>query len=509
MGAMGERRKGWPAAAAAILAGLSLGLSSPVLAAAAKPVPQPVTTLIAAPGAPFLGLGAFDLGALGYVVEEFIVSGTATSYKLTGEPTPDGAWTAEPADTAPYATRIVVVRPKDPKKFKGTAAVEWLNVTGGLDAGPDWTYSHREILRSGMAYVGVSAQKVGVEGGQSLGGAGMPLKKANPARYGNLVHPGDQFSFDIFSQAGEAVKHGHVLGPLKARRVLATGESQSAVFMTTYIDAIDPIAKVYDGFYVHSRFGGAPRPEAAAMRGGPNGRPGPAGVKLRADLRVPVMTLISETDLIGTGLSGFWNADQPDNAKLRIWEMPGTAHVDNYMFMVGALDNGSAPLEKIAALWKPTDALLGAKMAHPINSAPQHHYVAVAAMAALDRWVSTGKAPPKAPRMDTEPPAKAGDAPKLVADAQGNTKGGIRTPWVDAPTARLSGFGNTGGPFGFLVGTTEPFDAATLARLYPGGKAEYLKRFDASLDRAVKGGFILKADAPEIRALAAENWPAG
>lgn len=225
--------------------------------------------------------------------------------------------------------------------------------------------------------------------------------------------------------------------------------------------------------------------------------------------RVSVMTLISETDLIGTGLSGFWNADQPDNAKLRIWEMPGTAHVDNYMFMVGALDNGSAPLEKIAALWKPTDALLGAKMAHPINSAPQHHYVAVAAMAALDRWVSTGKAPPKAPRMDTEPPAKAGDAPKLVADAQGNTKGGIRTPWVDAPTARLSGFGNTGGPFGFLVGTTEPFDAATLARLYPGGKAEYLKRFDASLDRAVKGGFILKADAPEIRALAAENWPAG
>jgi hypothetical protein len=402
---------------------------------------------------------------------------------------------------------VVVVRPKDPKAFNGSVAVEWLNVTGGLDAGPDWTYSHRQILRSGMAYVGVSAQKVGVEGGQSLGGAGMPLKKQNPARYGNLVHPGDQYSFDIFSQAGEAVKTGAVMGGLKPKHVIATGESQSAVFMTTYIDAIDPIARVYDGFYVHSRFGGAPAPEFASMRGGPNARPGPTGVKLRADLRVPVMTLISETDLIGSNLSGFWTAEQPDNAKLRIWEMPGTAHVDNYMFMIGGLDNGSAPIDKIAGLWKPTDALFGAKMAHPINSAPQHHYVAVSAMAALETWVRTGKAPPKAPRMAAEPAAKAGDAPKLILDANGNTLGGIRTPWVDAPTAKLSGFGNTGGAFGFLVGTTAPYDAATLAKLYPGGKADYLKKFDASLDKSVKAGFIQAADAPEIRALAAANWP--
>ncbi|WP_372783111.1 alpha/beta hydrolase domain-containing protein [Phenylobacterium sp.] len=492
----------WAALFAVMLAGASLGLSAPAQAAVA----QPATALIAAPGSPFLGLGTFDLGALGYVVEEYIVSGTATSFKLTGEPTPDGAWTAQAAGTAPYATRIVVVRPKDAKAFNGTVAVEWLNVTGGLDAGPDWTYSHREMLRSGYAYVGVSAQKVGVEGGQSLGGAGMPLKKANPARYGTLSHPGDTFSFDIFSQAGQAVKSGKVLGPLKARHVLATGESQSAVFMTTYVDAIDPLARVYDGFYIHSRFGGAPPPEAAAMRGGPNGR-GPSGVKMRADLRVPVMTLISETDLIGSGLSGFWTARQPDNAKLRIWEMPGTAHVDNYMFFVGGFDSGSAPMDKIAPLWKPTDALFGAKMAKPINAAPQHHYVAMAAMSALESWVRTGRAPPKAARLETEAAAKAGEAPKLVPDAQGNSKGGIRTPWVDAPTARLSGFGNTGGPFGFLVGTTEPFDAATLAKLYPGGKADYLAKFDASLAQAVKAGFILKADAPEIRALAAANWP--
>ena len=504
---MGKRIWARSAAAAGLLAALGVSLAIGVAGlaqAAVKPEVKPVT----GPGSPFFGVGAFDLKALGYVEEEYIVSGTATSYRLSGEPTADGAWSAQPAGAAPYATRIVVLRPADPKAFSGTVAVEWLNVTGGLDAGPDWTYSHRQMLRSGMAYVGVSAQKVGVEGGASLGGAGMPLKKANPGRYGTLVHPGDTYSFDIFSQAGEAVKSGAVLGPLRPRHVLATGESQSAVFMTTYVDAIDPLARVYDGFYIHSRFGGAPAPESASMRGGPNAR-GPAGVKYRPNLRVPVMTLISETDLIGSGLSGYWAAQQPDNEHLRVWEMPGTAHVDNYMFFVGGFDDGRAPMDKIAPLWKPTDALFGAKMAKPINSAPQHHYVAMAALAALDRWVATGKPPAKAPRLQLNPPAKDGAAPTLALDSLGNAKGGIRTPWVDAPTARLSGFGNAGGPFGFLVGTTQPFDAGMLAKLYPGGKADYLRKFDASLTGAVRAGFILPADQAEIRALAAANWPGG
>jgi hypothetical protein len=497
---MGKQMKAWSALAAGSLA-LGLGLAGPAGAADKPQVKAPP-----AAGSPFFSVGAFDLKALGYVEEEYLISGTATSYKLTAEPTADGAWTARPAETAPYATRVVVVRPIDPKAFKGTVAVEWLNVTGGLDAGPDWTYSHREMLRDGMAYVGVSAQKVGVEGGGSLGGAGMPLKKANPARYGTLVHPGDNYSFDIFSQAGEAVKSGAVLGPLKARHVLATGESQSAVFMTTYIDAVDAIAKVYDGFYVHSRFGGAPPPETASMRGGPN-TPGLRGVKYRPNLRVPVMTLISETDLIGTGLSGYWAAQQPDNDKLRVWEMPGTSHVDNYMFFVGGHDDGHAAVAQLAEYWKPTDALFGAKMAKPINSGPQHHYVAMAALEALDRWVSTGKAPPKAARLELNAPDKEGVPPTLALDGAGNARGGIRTPWVDAPTAKLSGFGNTGGPYGFLVGSTQPFDAATLAKAYPGGKADYLKKFDASLNAAVKAGFILPAYQDEIRALAAADWP--
>src|SRR5262249_44994582 len=160
---------------------------------------------------------------------------------------------------------------------------------------------------------------------------------------------------------------------------------------------------------------------------------------------------------IGAGLNGYWTASQPDNAKLRIWEMPGTAHADTYMFQVSANDSGSTPPEKLAELWKPTKVTIVGPMAKLINSAPQHHYIAQAALAGLETWARTGKAPPSAPRMET-----TGQPPTLVADANGNTKGGIRTPWVDAPTAKLSGLGNSGGAFAGLLGSTEPFDAATL-----------------------------------------------
>ena len=138
--------------AAAMVVGLGL-------AGAALAVETPKVTPVAGP--PMLRLGAFDLKAKGYVVEEFFLAGTAQSYRLAGEASVDGRWQAEPAATSDYATRIVVVRPADAKRFNGTVAVEWLNVTGGLDAAPDWSYTHRELLRSGYAWVGVSAQRVG------------------------------------------------------------------------------------------------------------------------------------------------------------------------------------------------------------------------------------------------------------------------------------------------------------------------------------------------------------
>jgi hypothetical protein len=209
----------------------------------------------AIPGKPNLTMGSYDIGELGYLVEEFFVSGNAASYKVAGEATPDGKWEALPGTNAAYTTRIVVIRPKDAGKFSRTAVVEWLNVTGGLDVPVDWNMLHREIMRRGHAYVAVSAQKVGIDGKPSAQGSGpAALKKADPTRYGRLNHPGDAYSFDIFSRAGRLVKNpagSKILGPLVPERVIAVGESQSAIFLTTYVTAVDPVAKVYDGFLIH------------------------------------------------------------------------------------------------------------------------------------------------------------------------------------------------------------------------------------------------------------------
>ncbi|HXA11174.1 MAG TPA: alpha/beta hydrolase domain-containing protein, partial [Mycobacterium sp.] len=211
------------------------------------------------PGRPNLLLGAYDLATLGYRADEFFVSGSASSYAPAADFGPDGRWRAEPSGTADYTTRIVALTPTDDAVFNGTVIVEWLNVSGGIDAPAVWFMAHRELVRQGYAYVAVSAQRVGVEGGGVTLVANLSLKTLDPQRYSRLSHPGDAFCYDIYSQIGRLVRESDrgVLGGLRPDLVLAVGESQSAIFLTTYVNAVDPVAKVYDGFLVHSRFGSA------------------------------------------------------------------------------------------------------------------------------------------------------------------------------------------------------------------------------------------------------------
>ena len=455
------------------------------------------------PGVPTLPLGAFDPTATGHVVEEYILSGTASSYKESGT-------VVEPAGTAPYVTRIVVIRPADVKKYNGTVVVEWLNVTGGIDYGPVWNMARRAILRSGSTYVAVSAQAIGIEGGITHFGINTPgLKKSNPQRYGRLSHPGDAYSYDIFSQAGALLKSpgaGGVLGKLVPRQVIGMGESQSAFYLTTYVNAIDPLAHVYDGYLIYSRFGGA-----AAVDGSWMMKPTPGAsyfVKMRDDLRVPTMIFLTETDVIGPGAPGYYGARVPDNAHLRVWEVAGTSHADVYLFKVSEIDSGTASYAALAAAWAPTNEIYGAKLDKSVNNAPQHHYIVESAIVHLERWVASGQAPPHGQPIKLAGTGQKGDPVHTVVDENGNAYGGVRSPWVDVPVSVLSGAGNSGSPLAMLSGSAVPFDASELAKLYPGGKAEYLKRFGASLGTAIQAGFILPDDKDEILGIAALAYPA-
>jgi Alpha/beta hydrolase domain len=419
---------------------------------------------------------------------------------------PDGRWRVSPSGTADYTTRIVVLTPADRSRFNGTVLVEWLNVSGGIDAPAVWMMAHREIVRAGYAYVAVSAQKVGVEGGASLLGIDMSLKSQDRQRYASLRHPGDAYSYDIFSQTGALVRNdagNSILGDLKARHVIALGESQSAMYLTTYINAVDPLAQSYDGFLVHSRFGSAAPLDDVSIFDDEQPAGVPDAVAFRADLRVPLVTVITETDLFGPVRHGYYYARQPDNRRLRVWEIPGAAHADNYTIQVAPIDSGSAPLDAIVAAYAPTNMLMGQQLGHYINFGPQHHYVVQAALAALNTWVHTGEPAPTAPPLAV----RETDHPEPVLDANGLAEGGIRTPWVDVPIARTSGVIAEESIMSAIFGSGEPFDATTLQRLYPGGAAEYLERFTAALDTAIRSGFILPADRAEILQLADATYP--
>jgi Alpha/beta hydrolase domain len=442
--------------------------------------------------------GAYDLAALGYTEQELLLEGTARSYQLTSERTPDGRWSVQPAAEAPFTTRMLLRRPAADADFSGTVVVEWLNVSGGLDAAPDWMLAHTQLLRRGHAWAGVSAQRAGIEGGGLV--SSFHLKVAHPERYAVLSHPGDAWSFDIFSQAGRALLAATGLLPARtgtpAARLLASGHSQSGAFLVTYVNAIDPVAAVFDGFLVHGRTGAG-----AALDTGfrPGASTQAVGERIRDDLRVPVLVLQTETDvtLLGSGL-----ARQPDSELLRNWEIAGAAHADTYLLFASGQDDGALPAGRLAELIRPTTDILMGSTPLPVNSGLQHHYVECAAFEALDAWAAGRAKPPSAPRL--EPTADGRD---LHRNNLGVATGGIRTPWTDVPVAVLSGTGQRGEMFAFLFGTTTGLSDADLARLYPGGKSDYLEKFEASLDGAIEAGFLLTDDRPEILAVADASWP--
>jgi hypothetical protein len=439
-------------------------------------------------GPPNLFSVNFNLGSVGYAVHEYLVSGTAASYTARGSFADDGRWDIDPADRAAYTTRIVVYQPIDPARASGTVVVEWLNVTGGLDIPAVWMPTHRHLVREGITWVGVSAQRVGIEGGGMMPGLG--LKQAAPDRYGALTHPGDAFSFDVFTQVVRAVRDR-----LPVDRVIATGASQSAFHLTTYINAFDQHAQCVDGFLLQGRAGaGAPIEGWTLDRIDPTDgearRRRLAGKHhIRTDARVPVMVVQSETDVFGS--LAYLPARQPDSERFRLWEIAGAAHCDSYFFNAAPLDTGSLSPTELGALIARDDAM---PLEVPMNTGPQMHYVLQRAVDALERWMRAGHGPPEAARLAST------DDGELVRDELGVGRGGVRSPWVDAPTVVLSGLGQPG-DMTQLFGTTRPIDPELLAKRYPGGQAEYEEQFTAAADSAVAAGFVLAVDRDEIVAI--------
>jgi hypothetical protein len=485
-------RTGLATAVAAIAIGslLTVSTGGPAVAGGvppAHPTPSAAAPLITGPvpGTPSLSTGTFPLSSVGYAESEYFFSGNATAYKNTAPLTSNGQWMVAPASSAAYKSRLVVLAPTNPKKFSGTVIVEWLNVSAGSDSAADWALGHDEMIRSGDVYIGVSAQAVGVSA----------LKAADPGRYGSLVHPGDSYSYDIFSQAGMAVRKSaaKILPGLTPHTVVADGESQSAFRLTTYVNAVAPLTNVFDSYLIHSRSGGgsalseAPLPDIEV----------PAVVFTRTDQSVPVLTFQTETDPI---VLGYLPATQADSAHFRLWEVAGTAHADAYVLSVSASDNNNwaANTQLFAEMLSPPSTIsvggFSASCTAPINTGEQH-YAYQTALHDLISWTRTGVAPRDMPRFDINPATST-----YVLDANGNVRGGVRTPAVDAPVATLSGLPPaSAGPTSFciLFGQTTPFTSAQLAAKYPTHQA-FVRQWDQAVSRDLRAGYLLPQDAAAL-----------
>ena len=388
------------------------------------------------PGAPYI-----DLKALGYVEREFQMSGVSNIYSQAGFWGSNGVWPVSVSQSnVPYTTRLLVRYPTNPAKFNGTVVFEWLNDTTGGDQDPVWSELYNQLLAKGYAYVGVTAQTPGMN----------QLKQWDSVRYGALGDSNDGQSYDIFTQAAEVVKAdaGNVLGTLTPRVLIATGDSQSAFRIDTYVNAIQPLTHIFNGFLAVGRA------VTAAPLGSGLLATAPFPALIRTDNTTPFIQLNTQGDIEELDAGA---ARQPDNTDLRTWEVAGASHIDAHeaAYEVETIAKENPTLPPVSCLFgTPIEgtgtALDGLNQPDnmPLFEAED------AAFAALEAWVVHGVQPPQVSPIETIP-VDFGLYDLVVTNQYGIGSGGIRLPEAQVPAETYS-------PINFSTTSRVTQDPATL-----------------------------------------------
>lgn len=398
---------------------------------------------------------AIELTEYGYVEEEYFIEGTANRYEI------EGMETATVADSGhPYRTRLIVRRPENPARFNGIVVVEWINVTGGPDKDIDWWQSGPHLVRNGYAFVGVSAQQMGID----------TMIEWSPERYGELdtTHDGmienDALSFDIFAAVGKAINRAgetatsgeaDILPGLVAEQILATGHSQSASRLAVYINNLHALDPVFDGFMVHG-----------------------GGGRIRDDGGAKIFKVMAETDMRRRAAE-----PQPNTDNFRQWEVAGSSHVDEIFELeyakVRNLREG-LPIDNVTV----RDSACNLP---PYSRVPFRH-VMDAAFEHLVTWVRDDVPPPVALPLQVK---QMMPEVEFARDEFGNVLGGIRLAAHAVPTATNTGLnGGTTNRFCFLYGSHEPFDQDTLSSLYS-SHDDYVAKVREVVNANLEAGYIL------------------
>ena len=397
---------------------------------------------------------AIELTANGYIEEEYFIEGRANRYS-----NPEMENTEVLDSGHRYLTRLIVRRPESAADFNGIVVVEWINVTGGPDKDIDWWQSGYHFIRNGYAFVVASAQQMGID----------TMKEWSPQRYESLdiTHDGmvtrDALSYDIFSAVGKAVNRvgestpgGQVdiMGGLKAEQIIATGHSQSASRLATYLNTVHPLEPVYDGVMVHG-----------------------GGGRIRDDQETRIFKIMAETDMPRRAAT-----PQPDTNTFRQWEIAGSSHVDVPFEIeyakVRTLREG-LPIDNVAPRQQACNL--------PTYSHVPFRDVMNAAFEHLVVWIRDDVPPPTADALQV-----AQMMPELdfARDEYGNILGGIRLAEHVVATAKNTGMNSGSNGFCRLYGSHEPFDQDVLDALYPSHEG-YVKAVRAVVKQNLADGYIL------------------
>lgn len=432
-----------------------------------------------------------NLAAVGYVEEEYFIEGNANTYNFPASYSAANSATTVgvPATVATtgnrYKTRILVRRPASADKFNGTVIAEWQNVTAGYDLDALWGSGFEHMIREGYVYVGISAQPVGVN----------QLKKWSAkadgfsGRYdsldvgGSSSTLGNAISHDVFLQALQAIRYPgkgiNPLGPLRAKKMIVTGVSQSGGYLQRIINSLDPI------------YGNARTPD----------NKGPidsymvyiAGGYLNRNLAVPVWKVISETDVAGQVASRPTGTDEAGN--YRSWEVAGATHSGRRTAL------NSRPLAA-----RDDWPLTGVDCVYPVHPRVPVQHVTNAVYDHLVKWMDNPSYnPPRMPAILTSGTTIVRDTTPGHEDK--NSQGGVRLPEMLVPTAWNAGTGNSarpggeGGTFCSLYGSYYPFSPAYTEQLYP-SRGQYTDLVSLAIDDSVKAGILVPEDARHTKFVA-------
>ena len=438
-----------------------------------------------------------DLAKIGYVEEEYLLSGTANVYDW-----PAAGPAVVRTAGAPYTTRLIVRRPANRAKFSGSVAVEMQNPSNLFDLNLGWTISHKEFARNGDVWVGVTAKPVSV----------VAVKTFNPARYAALSwanpvplsDPGNCSAvprdsdratenglvWDIFSQTGAWLKSRDRSNPLlygvnadaphPVQHLYGWGYSQTGGYLYTYINAIHPLdvkangKPIYDAYLIATSSGPTAINQCAA--------PIPAGDPRRQirDAGVPVVRVMTLSDYLGSVPARLPDSDTPPNLT-RNYEIAGAAH---------------ATPDELNFAAAPADIVKAGREVPPMscNEGPRSRFPNGPAFNAiwhnLDLWVRKGIPPPRVDQI------KVVDGGPVTYQTPGNVIGGVRSPYVDVPISTWYG-NSTGASFCRIAGHEVPLDAVRLKELYPTHEF-YVRAVIANVSRLVDERVLMRADGEEM-----------